>query len=129
MPAPNLNRRDFLLGSAALGATALTAGASTPFGKAEHCIFLWLGGGMAQIDTFDPKALGNPSSRAAGSAYDSIPTAVPGVRVCRHLERSAQLMDRMTAVRTTSTCSSASSMSPCRRSSWTSKHAACLTRR
>ena len=28
-------------------------------GKAEHCIFLWLGGGAAQMDTFDPKKKGD----------------------------------------------------------------------
>ena len=29
--------------------------ASPPAGKADHVIFIWLGGGMSQIDTFDPK--------------------------------------------------------------------------
>ena len=28
-------------------------------GKAEHCIFIWLGGGACQIDTFDPKRQGD----------------------------------------------------------------------
>ena len=58
-----LDRRDFLtrasMGAAAVslaGISPLTRAASPgkkdfPKGKAEHCIFLWLGGGMAQIDT------------------------------------------------------------------------------
>ena len=56
-----MNRRSFLTQAAAFGAAPLLAGNTpvhTPKGKAEHCIFIWLGGGMAQIDTFDPKKLG-----------------------------------------------------------------------
>ena len=100
-----MNRRDFLATSAALAAsTAVAADAKTPTprGKAEACIFLWLGGGMGQLDTFDPKAKGvnKGQPKRAGSLYDSIPTAVRGVRVCEHLTRTADLMDRVTAVRT-----------------------------
>ena len=71
-------------------------------GKAEHCIFFWLGGGMAQIDTFDPKRLGDAKSKPSrsGSYYASIETAVPGVRVTEHLAQTAKVMDRVTAVRT-----------------------------
>ena len=55
---------------------------------------------MGQMDTFDPKAVGVPMENVAGSAYPSISTNVPGVRVCEHLSRCASLMDRITAVRT-----------------------------
>jgi hypothetical protein len=101
------SRRSFLkltaagaLGSAT--ASAASPAARFPVGKAEHCIFLWLGGGMAHIDTFDPKALGDTKSKPskAGSYYASIETAVPGVRVTEHLRQTAKLMDRVTAVRT-----------------------------
>lgn len=68
-------------------------------GKADHCIFLWLGGGMAQIDTFDPKRRGDPKKREPGSDYDAIDTCVADVQVCEHLKRVADRMDRMTAVR------------------------------
>ena len=68
-------------------------------GKAEHVISIWLGGGMGQIDTFDPKRKGDPEKKLAGSYYDSIKTAVPDVRVCEHLPKLAGLMDRVTAVR------------------------------
>ncbi|MGH7169093.1 MAG: DUF1501 domain-containing protein [Gemmataceae bacterium] len=80
----------------------VSSAAPMPKGKAEHCIFIWLGGGMSQIDTFDPKTLGNAkgSPKKAGSLYPSIPTAVSGVRVCEHLAKTAPLMDRITAVRT-----------------------------
>jgi hypothetical protein len=69
-------------------------------GQAQHVISIWLGGGMGQIDTFDPKAQGDPKARKPGSYYASIDTAVPGVQVCEHLKNLAPLMDRVTAVRT-----------------------------
>ena len=34
-----------------------------PMGKAEHVISIWLGGGMGQIDTFDPKRKGDPKKK------------------------------------------------------------------
>lgn len=94
-----MNRRDFLAASAALAVPAVAAPLR---GKAEACVFIWLGGGMGQIDTFDPKAKGvnKGTPKVAGSLYDSIPTAVTGVRVCEHLPKTAALMDRVTAVRT-----------------------------
>ena len=106
-----MNRRNFLkksglaAGGMSLANSSLLASTSllnVPKGKAEHCIFIWLGGGMAQIDTFDPKKRGNSkaSPKLAGSEYDSVETVVPGVRYCQHLSRSAKIADRLTAVRT-----------------------------
>lgn len=72
-----------------------------PKGKAEHVIFIWLGGGMAQIDTFDPKKRGDSkaSPKVAGSEYDAIDTAVPGVKFCEHLPKTARLAERLTVMR------------------------------
>jgi hypothetical protein len=108
-----MNRRTFLTRAAALaaastlprafGATSTApAVVSSPRGKAEHCIFIWLGGGMSQIDTFDPKKRGNSKSSPAvsGTDYDIIDTAVPGVRYTEHLARTARLAEHVTAVRT-----------------------------
>lgn len=102
-----MQRRTFLQTSAAATALAGRAlplsakdRAAVPLGKAEHCIMIWLGGGMAQIDTFDPKALGDAKAKKAGSYYPAIDTAVPGVQVCEHLQHTARLMDRVTALRT-----------------------------
>ncbi len=104
-----LSRRQCLaLGAAAAagmlpsmpGTVRASAAPPTLSGKAEHVISIWLGGGMGQIDTFDPKRKGVPSERKAGAYYDAIDTAVPGVQVCEHLARLAPLMDRVTAVRT-----------------------------
>lgn len=102
------SRRRFLQQSALLSTgaafpSALSASSSNfAMGKAEHCIFIWLGGGMAQVDTFDPKRLGDPKStpKVSGSAYAAIDTVVPGVQFCEHLKHTAKLADRLTAVRT-----------------------------
>ncbi|MDR3638344.1 MAG: DUF1501 domain-containing protein [Isosphaeraceae bacterium] len=106
-PPSSATRREFLAaatGALATGAfpaaQALGEAAPPTRGKAEHCIFVWLGGGMSQVDTFDPKRLGDAKAKTPGSAYEAIPTAVNGVRVSRHLHRTAALMDRITAVRT-----------------------------
>ncbi len=71
-----------------------------PKGKAEHCIHIWLGGGAAQVDTWDPKALGDAKTKKAGSYYPAIDTVMPGVQVCEHLSRCAKVMNNITAVRT-----------------------------
>jgi Protein of unknown function (DUF1501) len=55
-------RRLFKAGLAgALSTVAAGAGPQNGliYGKAKSCIFLWLGGGAAQIDTFDPKRQGD----------------------------------------------------------------------
>ena len=95
-----MNRRTFIQSSAATAAFASPSVFAKPaFGKAEHCVMLWLGGGMSQIDTFDPKPLGDAKTKKPGGYYESIDTSVPGVQVCRHLRKTAKLMERVTAVR------------------------------
>ena len=95
-----MNRRTFIKSTVATGAlTSPTVFAKPAFGKAEHCVMLWLGGGMSQIDTFDPKPLGDAKTKKAGGYYKSINTSVPGVQVCQHLRKTAKLMEQVTAVR------------------------------
>lgn len=99
-----LNRRQWL-GSCAAGtlgsSLSWSAKAAEPeiLGKADSCIFLWLGGGAAQIDTFDPKQKGDLAKKP-GSAYGSIETAISGVRLSEHLPRTAALLDRCVPIRT-----------------------------
>ena len=103
-PINKLNRRDCLVAGTAVAAGWPFSGsglsATRVVGKAEHVISIWLGGGMGQVDTFDPKRRGDPQKKHPGSYYDAIETAVPGVKVCEHLSQLAPLMDRVTAVRT-----------------------------
>jgi hypothetical protein len=70
-------------------------------GRARSCIFIWLGGGAAQMDTWDPKQLGDPTqgSKKPGSAYPAINTAIPGVQVCEHLKAMADRLDRGCLIR------------------------------
>src|SRR6267142_2380014 len=101
-------RRDFLATSAATAAVVTLAPAtrgaeaskSPTLGKAEHCIFVWLGGGAGQIDTWDVKQLGDPKAKKAGSYYKAIDTAIDGVQVCEHLAHCAKVLDRFVLVRT-----------------------------
>lgn len=100
-------RRDLIKSAAiaGLGATGTAFGASrvdAPLrGKADSCILLWLGGGAGHIDTLDPKVK-TAGDLKPGSYYDSIPTSVPGIRVCEHMPRTAKLMDRSIILRTVS---------------------------
>ncbi|MFZ9089058.1 MAG: DUF1501 domain-containing protein [Planctomycetaceae bacterium] len=90
------------VGSAGLvPAVAAATDQPAPRGKAKSCIFLWLGGGAAQIDTWDPKTLGDPTrgKAAPGSAYPAISTAVNGLQICEHLPLSAARMDRCALIR------------------------------
>lgn len=112
MNQERLRRRDFLrqagLAGASAAATAvmpLTAHArpqetSVPLGKAEHCIMIWLGGGACQIDTWDPKRMGDAQARKPGSYYPAIDTAIPGTQVCEHLSQCAAILDRFNVIRT-----------------------------
>lgn len=101
----SLTRRDFLTRTAAAaGALTLPRLASAvpavPIGKAEHCIFIWLGGGMSQIDTFDAKPTRGDGKNVAGCYYDIIDTAIPGAKFSEHLPKLAKMADRLVPVRT-----------------------------
>lgn len=103
------SRRDFLgralshTGAAtmlsALGPSAIASGAETPKGKADSCIFIWLGGGACHVDTWDPKVRGDAAKKLPGSYYDAVPTAIADVQVCEHLQRTAKLLDRCVLLR------------------------------
>ncbi|MBK5294386.1 MAG: DUF1501 domain-containing protein [Acidobacteriia bacterium] len=101
----SLTRREIIQsGAAALSAslfrTASAAGSTTQYPKAaaDACIFLWLGGGAAHLDTFDPKVRGD-GLKKPGSYYGSIGTAIPNVQVCEHLKQTAPLLDRCALLR------------------------------
>jgi len=88
------------LTAASLSTTFANEQVAIPSGKAEHCIFIWLGGGVGQMDTFDPKRPGDPKKKEAGSYYEAVNTAIPGVKVCKHLSRCANVLDRFVILRT-----------------------------
>jgi hypothetical protein len=75
-------------------AEATAAGRRTPTGKS--IILLWLTGGPSHIDTFDPKP-GRPIENRG--PFGVIRTRLPGVLLCEHLPRLADLLDRFTLIR------------------------------
>jgi hypothetical protein len=98
------DRRTFLkvaslgLGGLTLPAVLRSRAARPP--AARHpdtaVILVFLSGGPAQLDTFDPK----PDAPAeVRGPFASIPTVVPGVRVTELFPRIARLMDRMSILR------------------------------
>jgi len=98
------DRRDFLgmtgLAGLGLGLSPSPADASRheskPGKQIRSCILLFYYGGPSHLDTFDPKP--DAPTEVRGE-YRTIPTAVPGIRVCEHLPRTARLMDRLALVR------------------------------
>jgi hypothetical protein len=59
-------------------------------------IYVVLGGGPSQFETYDPK----PSAPAdIRGEFAAIPTNVPGVRFCELMARQARVMDKLTILR------------------------------
>jgi hypothetical protein len=110
-----LARRQFLKQLAAASAAAWMSGAPRrlaaadgypvehPEPTADACILIWMAGGMAAPDTFDPKRylpfeVGTPVEKVM-STFPAIDTAVDDIKICQGLERIASVMDRATLVR------------------------------
>jgi len=92
-----------MLGSAPRLATANEAAVEHPAAKADSCILIWLAGGMAAPDTFDPKKyvpfeVGVPVADVE-STFPSIDTNVDNIKISQGLENIAQVMDRATLIR------------------------------
>ena len=106
------NRRAFLKALSASSLAAAMSGAPRAFAEeplehpeatADCCILLWMAGGMAAPETFDPKAYlpfekGLPVERIL-STFPAIDTSLDGVRISSGLEEIAKLMDRATLIR------------------------------
>src|SRR5437867_360122 len=69
------------------------------FGQAKSVIMLYLHGGHAQQETFDPKPDGPSPARGE---FGAIATSVPGVRIGELLPRSARLMHKLAVIRSLS---------------------------
>ena len=97
-----MSRRELLrIGGLSLGGLSLptllerssrASGSSGSFGKAKSCIILFLSGGASHHDTFDPKPDAPAEIRGE---FDTIATAIPGVRFTKYLPETAKLMDRV----------------------------------
>src|SRR5262245_38730454 len=69
------------------------------FGRAKSVIVLYLHGGHAQQETWDPKPDGPSPERGE---FGAIATSLPGVRVSELLPRSARIMHRLAVIRSLS---------------------------
>jgi hypothetical protein len=107
----SVTRRDFLKTASAATLGALAAGysrpifadESTPKATADTVIVLWMGGGMAHTETFDPKRY-TPYEKGLNSdlvlsTFPSIDTAVDNIKFSEGLEKIAAVMDRGTLIR------------------------------
>ena len=108
-----LNRREFLKKT---GAAALAAMAVTPMtglltscsrnkiaAKADSVILLYMSGGMAHTETFDPKRYtpftAGMQANDVLSTFKSVPTILDGVHFSEGLESIGQVMDKGTLIR------------------------------
>jgi hypothetical protein len=78
--------------------------AAPPAATADALIVLWMAGGMAQTETFDPKrytpfAPGVRTEQVL-STFPAIDTAVDHIKFSQGLERVARVMDRGSLIRT-----------------------------
>jgi len=108
------NRRDFLKNTSAATLAAMAAGIpltnllSSCNGKsisstADTVILLWMAGGMAHTDTFDPKKY-TPFSKGMQansvlSTFKSVPTILDGIHFSEGLESIGKVMDKGTVIR------------------------------
>src|SRR5579872_1778166 len=106
------NRRDFLKTASVATLGALAAGYPRQVRAAEEekikptadtVIVLWMAGGMAHTETFDPKRYtpyekGLASNKVL-STFPAIDTAVENIKLSQGLEKIAGVMDRATLIR------------------------------
>jgi uncharacterized protein DUF1501 len=107
------SRRDFLKTASATTLSALAASyprallaaeeQGTPKATADTVIVLWMAGGMAHTETFDPKRY-TPFEKGISpdsvlSTFPRIDTAVDNIKFSKGLEKIASVMDRGTLIR------------------------------
>ena len=97
-----VSRRNFLkVGALSMGGLGLPdllrAQALSGTGSSEKAVIMvYLQGGPPQLDTFDMKE--DAPSEIRGE-FVSIPTKLPGVRICEHLPGIAKKLDKCTIIR------------------------------
>jgi hypothetical protein len=108
-----MNRRDFLRRVSAASLAALATGSprpafavapgTKPKATADTVILLWMAGGMAHTETFDPKPCTSfqPGMEAASvlSTFTSQPTVLDDVWFSEGLQEIGKVMDRGTLIR------------------------------
>ena len=97
---PSIDRRQWLqagaIGLLGLGMPQLQRLQAETNTSHKSVIFIFLSGGLAQHESFDPKP--QASSEIRGE-FGTIPTRTPGYHICEHLPMLAERSDRWSAVR------------------------------
>lgn len=98
--AHHLSRRQVLggflgaAGAASLGGLLHPATAGQLAEKDKQVLFVWLDGGLSQLESWDPK----PGTQFGGP-FRAIPTAVPGLHISELLPEMAKRADRLAIIR------------------------------
>jgi hypothetical protein len=82
------------LGAGALGGLISPAAGETLRQDEKQVIFIWLDGGISQLESWDPK----PNTRFGGP-FRAIPTSVPGIHVSELVRHSAKQMHHLSILR------------------------------
>ncbi|MFD1144499.1 DUF1501 domain-containing protein [Larkinella insperata] len=114
---PRWNRREFLQRTSAATLAAMAAGAPMASllsgcktkkigqtnGTADTVILLWMAGGMAHTETFDPKRYTPYEKDMEGnrvlSTFKPVPTVLDGINFSEGLESIGKVMDKGTLIR------------------------------
>ena len=114
MTTSKIFRRRFLKQLSAASAAAMLCDAprllasdrqetARPKATADACILLWMAGGMAGPETFDPKKYSpfeiGLDAKSILCTFPSINTAIDGTKISEGLENIARVLDRGTLVR------------------------------
>ena len=86
------------MGVGALGGLLEPAVAEELAKGEKQVIFIWLDGGMSQLESWDPK----PNTRFGGP-YRTIKTDVPGVNFCELMQHSSKVMKHLAILRSVCT--------------------------
>src|SRR5438477_10878634 len=97
-PEHRLSRRKLLglMGGAALGGGLLRPAVAEQLrANQKQVLFIWLDGGMSQLESWDPK----PGTEFGGP-FRAIPTSVPGIQISELMPRTARQMQHLAIIRT-----------------------------
>ncbi len=94
--ALGLGLPEFLGARAGCGSETAPVAGSTTFGRAKHCILLYMWGGPPHLDTFDMKPEAPLEIRGE---FEPIATSAPGISISDHLPLLSRHADKYTIVR------------------------------
>lgn len=98
----SLSRRQWLgsvgAGAAGLGTLGTALAAEEMKKKSKQVLFIWIDGGMSQLESWDPK----PNTQFGGP-FRAIPTSVTGLHISELFPKTAKLMHHLALIRSVCT--------------------------